>query len=148
MFRGKLIFQNEFAVSISFTSQLKEVSRILTTIYAPCTYQGKRDFLNWFQNIQMAEEVDWLIVGDFNLIRKPEDRNKDGADVQEMFLFNEAISTLELVEIPLLGRHFTWTNKQAEPLLERLDWFFTSPNWTLSYPNTVAKSLAMETSDH
>ena len=65
-----------------------------------------------------------------------------------MFLFNEAISKLGLVEIPLLGRQFTWTNKQAEPLLESLDWFFTSANWTLSYPNTLTKSLIMETSDH
>ena len=88
------------------------------------------------------------MIGDCNLIRRPEDRNKEGADVQEMFLFNEAISVLDLVEIPLLGRHYTWTNKQAEPLLERLDWFFSSPSWTLNYPNTVAKSLIMETFDH
>jgi len=47
------------------------------------------------------------VIGDFNLIRRPKDRNKEGADVQEMFLFNEAISVLDLVEIPLLGRHYT-----------------------------------------
>jgi len=88
------------------------------------------------------------VIGDCNLIRRPEDRNKEGADVREMFLFNEAISVLDLVEIPLLGRHYTWTNKQAEPLLERLDWFFSSPSWTLNYPNTVVKSLIMETFDH
>ena len=72
----------------------------------------------------MPEEVSWLIVGDFNLIRRPEDRNREGGDIQEMFLFNEAISSLGLIEIPLHGRRFTWTNKQTEPLLERLDWFF------------------------
>lgn len=81
----------------------------------------------------MPEEIEWFIVGDFNLIRKPEDRNREGADIQEMFLFNETISSLGLLEIPLLGRQFTWTNKQEEPLLERLDWFFTSANWTHKY---------------
>jgi hypothetical protein len=65
-----------------------------------------------------------------------------------MFLFNEAISSLGLVEIPLLGRHFTWTNKQNSPLLERLDWFFSSESWTLKYPDTTAKAMIMETSDH
>jgi len=59
----------------------------------------------------MAKEVSWLIVGDFNLIRRPEDRNREGGDIQEMFLFNEAISSLGLIEIPLRGRRFTWTNK-------------------------------------
>jgi hypothetical protein len=37
---------------------------------------------------------------------------------------------------------------QDNPLLEKLDWFFTSPAWTLSYPNTMALPLAMTTSDH
>jgi hypothetical protein len=32
--------------------------------------------------------------------------------------------------------------------LEQLDWFFTSVNWTLSYPNTEVTPLAKITSDH
>jgi len=35
----------------------------------------------------MPDEVYWLMVGDFNLLRRPEDRNRDGADANEMFLF-------------------------------------------------------------
>jgi hypothetical protein len=69
----------------------------------------------------MPGHVDWLIVGDFNLYRSPEDRNRPGADFSEIFLFNEAISSLGLVELPLKGKRFTWTNKQHPPLLERLD---------------------------
>lgn len=71
----------------------------------------------------MLPEIDWLIVGDFNLIRRPLDRNREGADTIEMFLFNEAISKLGLIELSLHGRQYTWTNKQFPPLLERLDWF-------------------------
>lgn len=68
--------------------------------------------------------------------------------LNEMFMFNEAISSLGLVELPLHGKRYTWTNKQQDPLLERLDWFFTSSSWTLSYPNTSAWTMVMETSDH
>jgi hypothetical protein len=63
------------------------------------------------------------VLGDFNFIRKPPDRNKPGGDVNDMLLFNEAISNLGLVELSLKGRKFTWSNMQKEPLLERLDWF-------------------------
>ena len=49
----------------------------------------------------MHEEVDWLILGGFNLMRRPADRNKPGGDANEMLLFNEAISALGLVELPL-----------------------------------------------
>ena len=74
----------------------------------------------------MPDDIDWLIVGDFDLYRNPKDRNKPGADYAEMMLFNDAISRLGLVELPLKGKRYTWTNKQQSPLLERLDWFFTS----------------------
>jgi hypothetical protein len=57
-----------------------------------------------------------------------------------MFLFNEAISSLCLIEIPPAGKD--------PPLVEKLDWFFTSVSWTISYRNTSASSLVMEPSDH
>lgn len=96
----------------------------------------------------MPDNVEWLLVGDFNLYRIPEDRNRPGADFAEMLLFNEAISALGLVELSLKGQRYTWTNKQHPPLLECLDWFFNSTSWTSIYPNTVVSTLAMETSDH
>ena len=65
-----------------------------------------------------------------------------------MYLFNEAISSLGFVELPLKGRRFTWSNKHYSLLLEHLDWFFTSMSRTMSYPNSYASPLSMETSDH
>lgn len=148
VFSGSLIFQNEYANSVLLTSVHSNASWVLTNVYAPCTPLGKRDFINWFQGIQMPNNVDWLLAGDFNFYRNPEDRSRPGADVNEMLLFNGAISALGLVEFPLKGQRFTWTNKQCPPLLKRLDWFFTSATWTISYPNTSVSTLVMETSDH
>jgi hypothetical protein len=45
--------------------------------------------------------------GCFNLIRNPKNRNRAGGDINEMNMFNEIISDLELVEIPFSGRNFT-----------------------------------------
>jgi hypothetical protein len=96
----------------------------------------------------MNPEADWLILGDFNLIRKPEDRNKPGGDLGNMFKFNEAINYLGINEIVLQGRKFTWSNMQTSPLLEKLDWIFTYPSWAISYPATSAIALDMTPSDH
>jgi hypothetical protein len=66
-------------------------------------------------------------VGDFNLIRRPSDRNKlGGGDMQDMLSFNAAISNQHLEELKLSENKFTWTNKQSSPILERLDWFFAT----------------------
>lgn len=70
----------------------------------------------------MPDSIDWLILGDFNLYRHPDDRNKPRAYINEMYMFNEAINKLGLIELQLRGKRFTWTNKQHPPLLERLDW--------------------------
>jgi hypothetical protein len=40
----------------------------------------------------MLDDVEWIIMGDFNLIRRQEDRNREGANITEMFLFNDAIN--------------------------------------------------------
>jgi exonuclease III len=147
-FVGSLAFQNSFGQSVEFVCRLTGEHWILTNIYAPCTHEGKLDFLNWFKNIEMPTETKWLIVGDFNLLRAPENRNKPGGSVTEMFAFNAAISKLSLVELPLKGCRFTWTNKQEDPLLERLDWFFCSNAWMASFPNSWASGLSRDTSDH
>ena len=81
----------------------------------------KRDFIQWFKNINMLDSVDWIVVGDFNLCHSPDDRNQPRGDHLDMYLFNDAISSLGLVDIPLKGTRYTWSNNQHSPLLERLD---------------------------
>jgi hypothetical protein len=78
----------------------------------------------------MPDNQPWLIVGGFNLIRRPENRNKPGGDNNMMMAFNEAISKLGIIELPLAGQEYTWSNNQQQPLLERLDWFFISQAWS------------------
>jgi hypothetical protein len=110
LFDGTLEFQNDFSISVKFTSNISSESWYLTNIYGPSQADRKDDFLQWFSNISMPDDTDWLIMGDFNFIRSPNDRNKPGGNISEMFKFNEAISNLGLVEIPLKGRKFTWSN--------------------------------------
>jgi hypothetical protein len=62
--------------------------------------------------------------------------------------FNTVIQTHDLEEIPLKGRSFTGSNMQDAPLLEKIDWIFTSPEWTTKFPNTMSFPLARLGSDH
>jgi exonuclease III len=148
LFSGTLAFQNEFSISVQLTSNLSDSTWILTNVYGPSQAERKSDFIEWFTNIDMPDNMDWLIMGDFNFIRKPSDRNKPGGDINGMLLFNEAISNLGLIELPLKGRKYTWSNMQQSPLLERLDWFFSSSSWTVNYPLSIVFPLVKPTSDH
>jgi hypothetical protein len=77
-----------------------------------------------------------------------EDRNKPGGNLQDTLIFSDLIGHLGLIELPLKGHTYTWSNMQKDPLLEQLDWFFTSVNWTLDFPNTLVLPMAKITSDH
>jgi len=84
VFIGSEIFQNSYAISVEFCSVLNNDPWILTSVYGPCDAEGKVAFINWFENIQMPDEMEWLVVGDFNLYRKPEDRNRPGGNISDM----------------------------------------------------------------
>jgi hypothetical protein len=67
-----------------------------------------------------------------------------GGHVNDIFIFNELISNLGLLE----GGSYTWSNMQQNHFPVELDWFFTTPNWTTVYPNTLVHPLSKSTSDH
>ena len=72
---------------------------------------------------------------------------RDGGNMNDITIFNEIISNLGLLEIPLKGSNLTWSNMQSLPL-EQIDWVFTTPNWTCDFPNTLLLPMARLTSDH
>jgi hypothetical protein len=117
-------------------------------IYGPCQGEARENFVEWLFDLFIPDEEDWLLVGDFNFIRSPSNRNKPGGDVNHMLTFNNFIREQHLTELAIQGRQFTWSNMQADPLLEQLYWFFTSMHWTLSFPNTTVHPQGKPTLDH
>jgi exonuclease III len=148
IFSGLLVEVQRFGLIINFTSTHNNANFTLVSVYGPCHGEERDNFVSWLYNMSIPLEQNWLILGDFNFIRSPENRNRPGGDINDMNVFNEIIGHLGLLELQLKGRKFTWSNKQNTPLLEKLDWFFTSANWISDYPNTLVLPLAHSGSDH
>jgi exonuclease III len=129
VFSGQLSEIQRFGIILNFTSVHDNSEWVLVCVYGPCQGLQRDLFVSWLYNLQIPAAANWLLLGDFNFIRSQDDGNKPGGDVNDMFIFNEIIGHLGLLELPLKGRSFTWSNMQSVPLLERLDWFFTSVNW-------------------
>jgi hypothetical protein len=148
VFEGVLVDVQRFGLIISFKSASSQQKWNLVVVYGPCQGILRDQFVQWLFNISIPDDELWLFLGDFNFIRFPDNRNLPGGDVNDMFLFNEVIDQLGLLELPIKGRAYTWSNMQQTPLLEQLDWFFTSSNWISAYPNTTVTAMARPTSDH
>jgi hypothetical protein len=86
--------------------------------------------------------------GDFNLIRSDKDRNQGHGDPKLMEIFNNFIGSFHFREIFISGVKYTWSNKQKNPTLVKLDRILVSASWDLNYSNSFAWSKARIGSDH
>jgi hypothetical protein len=148
VFGGIVVDKQSFGITVQITSVHNGDVWFLTNVYGPCDDPARTAFINWFKAHEIPNSINWIFLGDFNFYRSLNNRNRLGGNLADTLLFNEAIGHLGLIELPLKGRAYTWSNMQSDPLLEQLDWFFTSPNWTLDFPNTEVLPLAKITSDH
>lgn len=148
IFKGDVLDKRSYGITIQFTSAHNNEVWKLTNVYGPCTEPVRTEFVTWFRDHEIDDTENWIFLGDFNFYRSLSNRNKLGGNLSDTLVFNDAIGHLGLIEFPLKGRAFTWSNMQSDPLLEQLDWFFTSPNWTIDYPNTEVLPMAKITFDH
>jgi len=89
-----------------------------------------------------------MVGGDFNIIRNPSEKNNDRYNSRWPLLFNACIETLNLRELELSGRKFTWANSAEHPTFERLDRILVSTNWEQKFPLSTVEALTREISDH
>ena len=120
-FTGRVISQSYFQITLELTCNFSAKTMYITNVYAPCTTEGRQEFAEWFLQLDSTSFELWIVLGDFNMIRSTEDRNRPGGNVSNMLLFNSIIQAHDWEEIPLKGRNFTWSNMQASPLLEKLE---------------------------
>ena len=63
-------------------------------------------------------------------------------------MFNMIIESLNLREIELTGRQFTWANSLPIPTYEKLDRVLTSVEWEQKYPLVSVHAMQRAISDH
>lgn len=86
--------------------------------------------------------------GDFNIIRIPGEKSNGRFEGRWPFLFNAIIDALDLREIEMSGRKFTWANSRDVPTFERLDRVLASKEWEHKFPLVTVEALSREISDH
>jgi len=119
-----------------------------TGVYGPNLDADKLHFLQELRDIRAGCPGPWLIGGDFNLIYRSADKNNPNVDRAMMGRFRRLINELELQELELLGRHFTWSNERDAPTLVRLDRVLCSSSWGQLFPDSLLQSTAAGISDH
>lgn len=137
-----------FSLTTSFALNSDGSLFTITNVYAPADHAEKPAFLAELVEIGRSTNEPWVILGDFNLTRAPCDKSNGSFNFSEAHMFNSVINTMELVEIPLLDRAYTWSNKRDSPTLVRLDRCIINILWDEHFPNTSLSSLSRFASDN
>jgi exonuclease III len=133
----------------SVTAKLSDASEMvewfLTAVYGPQGDHDKLLFLGKLSWMQQIVSDKWLMIGDFNLILQANDKSNNNLNRRLMGAFRDVIQDLELKELNLRGRKFTWSNDRTQT---RIDQAFCSAAWDLMFPGVSLQALSSKTSDH
>ena len=89
-----------------------------------------------------------LSRGRFQYHQKPIRKNNSRYNDRWPLLFNVIIETLNLRELEMMGRKYTWANYVEVPTFEKLDRILVTTEWEQKFPLTSIQALTREISDH
>jgi hypothetical protein len=138
----------DFCVKLFVKTKSDGFDWILVGVYGAAQDALKPNFLAELVRICESENLPMLVGGDFNIIRRQEEKNNDNFNACWPFIFNAIIETLDLREIIMSGRQFTWASRREIPTYEKLDRVLTNVEWEQKFPLVTVCALTRTGSDH
>jgi hypothetical protein len=79
-----------------------------------------------------------ILIGDsFNILRRPDEKNKSNYNDRWPFLFNVVIDNLNPRELEMTGKNYTWANSLEDPTYEKLDKILMSTEWEQKFSLSI-----------
>jgi len=142
------IEEGDFLICFKVRHREDDYKFNLISVYGPAQMDHKAQFLSEVVRVCSKEALPIVIGGDFNIIRRPDEKNNDNYNDRWPFLFNAVIDSLNLREIEMSGRKFTWANHLQNQTFEKLDRILVCTDFETMYPLTTVLALTREISDH
>ncbi|WJX68115.1 hypothetical protein P8452_52517 [Trifolium repens] len=157
--KGKLLysFQGQGFLGVCLEWGQKKVRVLTLNVYAPCNFEAKKQLWVELLVAKRTYTADlWCILGDFNSVRDSSERkgvayaqNREISKAlrDDQRLFNLLLENLEVEDLQLMGRKFTWI-KPNGACASRLDRILVSSNWRDIWGEVSLWTLQRDVSDH
>ncbi|XP_028082885.1 uncharacterized protein LOC114284188 [Camellia sinensis] len=106
---------------------------VIINVYGPNEVAKRREVWECLIRLKSIFLGLWCLGGDFNEIRTISERIGCFRRYRGMRDFNYMIAQLELMDMPMLGRKFTWCNSQDREKWSRLDRFLLNHDWVQTF---------------
>ncbi|GKV15204.1 hypothetical protein SLEP1_g26006 [Rubroshorea leprosula] len=140
-------FSGDGFVGISGEWSANKQLYFLINVYGPKERQKKANLWEELRRMVTDKEGCWLIAGDFNAVRGPEERRERTGETPDMKDFDEFITTTDLVDVKLLNRRYTWYKPDGSAR-SRLDRFLLNTEMSNMEGEWIQHGLPRNISDH
>nr|GEV71218.1 putative RNA-directed DNA polymerase, eukaryota, reverse transcriptase zinc-binding domain protein [Tanacetum cinerariifolium] len=116
-------------------------------VYAPQALSCKISLWSTLSNLLANWNGISVVMGDFNEVREESERHGSIFFGRQARLFNDFITNNSLIDIPLGGYNFTWTNKWGTKM-SKLDRFLVSESFYETFSHATGLVLVKGIPDH
>lgn len=140
--------QGIFSLSCMFRCIANNFEFFVSSVYAPNDRKERRKLWRELGEVLGIWDIPGCLGGDWNVISTLQDKNRQGSVTQAMRNFNKFMSDFNLVDLPLCGAKYTWSNYQDPPTCTRIDRFLLNSKWDNYFPGTTQSVKPRPVSDH
>ncbi|RVX20185.1 Transposon TX1 uncharacterized 149 kDa protein [Vitis vinifera] len=112
-----------------------------TGVYGPTLKSYREPFWEELGAIRGLWSDPWCIGGDFNVIRFPSERSREGRLSGSMRRFSKVLDELALRDLPLQGGPYTWSGGLNGQSKSRLDRFLILEDWENHFSGVSQRTL-------
>jgi hypothetical protein len=137
-----------FSLSCKFRCVADQYEWAFSGVYDLQTDRERREMWDELYGLSSWWTSPWCVGGDFTVTRFPMERMGEAHFTLAMHDFSEFIFSFGLMDIPLEGGRYTWSNNRENAAMSRIDRFLYTGEWEDCYPTVVQRRLPRLLSDH
>ncbi|XP_023761643.1 uncharacterized protein LOC111910084 [Lactuca sativa] len=120
---------------------------VIVNVYGPKSSPDKLQLWWDLLNLKQQRMATWIILGDFNEVRSPDERINSTFCKSSTECFNHFIQRAELHDLKMWGFRFTYF-QQYGAKLSKLDRILVCEKFMIHFPLASSTALPKEISDH
>lgn len=137
---------NTISASVSMRASLASWS--ISVVYGPQADADKFEFISELKDLKASMLAPWILLGDFNLLCRVGDKSSGTVNRRLINSFRAALNVLEVDELRLHGRRFTWASTCHQQTQTKIDHVFCTTDWSLLFPQCHLRAASTSISDH
>ncbi|XP_026438068.1 uncharacterized protein LOC113336633 [Papaver somniferum] len=110
-----------FSISVRCNYINDDFVWMLTSVYGPVHDFEKDQFWDELRDMRTIWDDPWVLSGDFNCTRFANERSEPQVITRSMRRFASLVRNHQLMDLPLVGSHFTWSRNTSWSKIDRFE---------------------------